>query len=75
MKFLLLFLILIKKGLIKNEFTYSNQKMKQILQGTPVSISYGLQKTILFYQNKSFPTPLYGINNHLKNQLIDELNK
>lgn len=58
-----------------NQFTFSNRKMMDCINIKPTSIKVGLEKTIGYYDEKKFPTPIYGINNYTKQILLDEIRK
>ena len=56
-------------------FTFDNKKLLNELKMHMTEFSYTVSSTIAYYESLFWQEPKYGMNEHLKNELIDKLMK
>lgn len=56
-------------------FTFDNKKLLNELEMHMTEFSYTVSSTIAYYESLFWQEPKYGMNEHLKNELIDKLMK
>jgi 2'-hydroxyisoflavone reductase len=53
-----------------DHFTYSNERMRHIINVAPTSLRAGIQHTIRTVQQDNWPTPTYGMSEDRRNSLL-----
>ena len=54
-----------------DDYSYSNEKICNDLDFTPTKFKESIQKTITYYQEISFPTPITGMNEEKQQALLE----
>ncbi len=54
-------------------FTYSNERLKADFGFTPIDFQESIQQTIIYYNNRGWDAPIYGMTEARKQELMNQL--